>query len=311
MQPVPVTVASSSCPFATASTRSPSRDVIDRARSPTRSRRAAAPRRARAPPARARCRSTRRRAPRPARRRASLPRPRCRAAPSRRRARGCGCAVAVRYSVAPTPTGSSTTGIRRAFAAPPASSIASTQCSESVPMLSTSDDARPRHLLDLLACMRHHRQRAERERRVRRLVHDDVVRDLVDERLAARASRAASLRQRSSCCVPPGRRRGLLRNRARRAPARPRATRLRRRRARRRARLSPRASSAASVAECVQPAPCVAATSCRSTGISMCSAPSKRWSTGVLAVPAGDDRPQARRARAAARRARAAARRRR
>ena len=39
------------------------------------------------------------------------------------------------------------------------------------------------HLLDLLARVRHHRQRAERERRVRGLVHDDVVGDLVDERL--------------------------------------------------------------------------------------------------------------------------------
>ncbi len=50
-------------------------------------------------------------------------------------------AVAVRYSVAPAPTGSSTTGICRAVAVPPASSIASTQCSDSVPMLRTSDDA--------------------------------------------------------------------------------------------------------------------------------------------------------------------------
>ena len=104
-------------------------------------------------------------------------------------------AVAVRYSVAPAPTGSSTTGIPRAFAAPPASSIASTQCSESVPMFSTSADARPRHLLDLLARVRHHRQRAERERRIRRLVHDDVVRDLVDERLALAQSHAASNRR--------------------------------------------------------------------------------------------------------------------
>ena len=43
---------------------------------------------------------------------------------------------------------------------------------------------------------------------------------------------------------------------------------------------SPRASSAASVAECVQPAPWVARTSSRSTGISKCRSPSKRWSTG-------------------------------
>ena len=63
-------------------------------------------------------------------------------------------------------------------------SIASIQCSESVPMLSTSAEASADHLLDLLARMRHHRQRTEREGRVRRLVHDDVVRDLVDERLS-------------------------------------------------------------------------------------------------------------------------------
>ena len=44
-------------------------------------------------------------------------------------------------------------------------------------------------------------------------------------------------------------------------------------------RVRPRASSAASVAEWVQPAPWVAATSWRSTGISMCLLPSKRWST--------------------------------
>ena len=51
-------------------------------------------------------------------------------------------AVAVRYSVAPAPTGSSTTGIWRAVAAPPARSIASPQWLESVPMLSTNADAR-------------------------------------------------------------------------------------------------------------------------------------------------------------------------
>ena len=50
-------------------------------------------------------------------------------------------AVAVRYSVAPAPTGSSTTGICLAVAVPPASSMDSTQWPESVPMLSTSDEA--------------------------------------------------------------------------------------------------------------------------------------------------------------------------
>ena len=72
-------------------------------------------------------------------------------------------------------------------------SIASTQCGESVPMLSTSAPASADHLLDLLARVRHHGQRAERERRVRGLVHDDVVRDLVDERPAL-AQRAAASR---------------------------------------------------------------------------------------------------------------------
>ena len=50
-------------------------------------------------------------------------------------------AVSVRYVVAPAPTGSSTTGTPRSFAARPASSIASTQCGESVPMFSTSAPA--------------------------------------------------------------------------------------------------------------------------------------------------------------------------
>ena len=50
-------------------------------------------------------------------------------------------AVSVLYEVAPTPTGSSTTGISRSLAARPAASIASTQCGESVPMLSTSAPA--------------------------------------------------------------------------------------------------------------------------------------------------------------------------
>ena len=49
--------------------------------------------------------------------------------------------VSVRYDVAPEPTGSSTTGIPRAFAARPASSIDSTHGSDSVPMLRTSADA--------------------------------------------------------------------------------------------------------------------------------------------------------------------------
>ncbi len=50
-------------------------------------------------------------------------------------------AVSVRYRVAPAPTGSSTTGTPAWFAALPAASMASTQGSESVPMLSTSAPA--------------------------------------------------------------------------------------------------------------------------------------------------------------------------
>jgi hypothetical protein len=50
-------------------------------------------------------------------------------------------AVSVRSRVAPAPTGSSTTGTSAAFAALAASSIASIQCSESVPMLRTSAPA--------------------------------------------------------------------------------------------------------------------------------------------------------------------------
>ena len=46
-------------------------------------------------------------------------------------------------TVAPAPTGSSTTGTPRAFAARPAASIASTQWDESVPMFSTSAPANP------------------------------------------------------------------------------------------------------------------------------------------------------------------------
>ena len=51
----------------------------------------------------------------------------------------------------------------------------------------------------------------------------------------------------------------------------------------------PCASSAASVAECVQPAPCVAATSCRSTGISTCRPGREEVVHRALAVAAGDE----------------------
>src|SRR5207247_7570212 len=53
----------------------------------------------------------------------------------------------------------------------------------------------PDHLLNLLTGVRHHGQRPERERRVRGLVHHDVVGDLVDERLAL-----AQLAQRLTRC---------------------------------------------------------------------------------------------------------------
>ena len=52
------------------------------------------------------------------------------------------------------------------------------------------------------------------------------------------------------------------------------------------------------MAECVQPAPCVAATRAARPGSRRARVPSKRWSTGVVAVAAGDDRRPARRARA-------------
>ena len=84
-----------------------------------------------------------------------------------------------------------TIGIPRSFAARPASTIASIQCGESVPMLSTSAPARPTISSTSSTACAITGQRAERERRVRRLVHDDVVRDLVDERLLARGSGAS------------------------------------------------------------------------------------------------------------------------
>ncbi len=195
------------------------------------------------------------------------------------------CAVAVRYSVAPAPTGSSTTGICRAVAAPPASSIASTQWPDSVPMLSTSDDAMPRHLLDLFARVRHHRQRAERERRVRRLVHDDVVRDLVDERLLL-AHRAQRRSGASSSCSHPQDVDGAvsgadlgesLRDGARRGSG---SARARRRRGSRRARAARRASPSA----CSRLRALLRCRAARRE--SRCaSLPSKRWSTASSPCP--------------------------
>ena len=155
MQPVPVTVASSSCPFAIARTRSPSETwstgpVTD---ATTPSRRAASRASSAALDARAdRLDAAHLGLDADERRHLARVAAQHRHVDSSRIRR----AVSVRYSVAPAPTGSSTTGIRRAFAAPPASSIASTQCADSVPMLITSADARRDHLLDLLARVRHH-----------------------------------------------------------------------------------------------------------------------------------------------------------
>ena len=145
-----------------------------------------------------------------------------------------------------------------------------------------------RHLLDLFTGVRHHRQCAERQRRVRRLVHDDVVRDLVYERLLL-AQRAQRRSRRAHRVFTPNTSTGPSPEPISVSPcatardaaaAAPRAA---------SARLSPRASRAVSVAECVQPAPCVAATSCRSTGISMCVAAVEEMVDRVVAVPAGDD----------------------
>ena len=126
-------------------------------------------------------------------------------------------------------------------------------------MLSTSAPASADHLLDLLGRVRHHGQRAEREGGVRRLVHDDVVGDLMHERLAL-AERA----QRLACAHADARqvedvdRPVALADLGETVRDGGRCARLRRRAPRPRA-AAPRASSAASVAEWVQPAPCVAA----------------------------------------------------
>src|SRR5262249_38536780 len=144
----------------------------------------------------------------------------------------------------------------------------------------------PDHLLDLLASVRHHRQRADGECRIGGLVHDDVVRDLVDERLRA-AELAEGRARRCGHCL-------LLRSRTSTGPSpapistSPLATAVEATAAALRAassRSSPRARRAAGVAEWVQPAPGVAATACRAPGISWCSEPSKRWSTAPSPCP--------------------------
>src|SRR3954454_20823205 len=137
MQPVPVTDASSSLPFATASTRSPSDTwstgpVTDATRSSLRAAARAISARSSAAPIDSTPRTS---ASTPTSVATSpwLPRSTDTFTCSRTR-----LAVSVRYLVAPAPTGSKTTGTPCAFAALPARSIASTDGGESVRMLSTS-----------------------------------------------------------------------------------------------------------------------------------------------------------------------------
>ncbi len=118
------------------------------------------------------------------------------------------------------------------------------------------------HLAYLFLGVRHHGQRSEREDRVRRLVHHDVVRDVVDERpaLADDAkcgawidghARPFTLRTSTGPSPAPISTRPFW-TAAEAASDAPRAA---------SSSESPRARSAARVAECVQPAPCVARTS--------------------------------------------------
>ena len=156
-------------------------------------------------------------------------------------------------------------------------------------MLSTSAPANADHLLDLLGRVRHHRQRAERERRVRRLVHDDVVRDLVDERLALAQARRATL---PAFIAAPFRLKTSTGPSPAPSSARPWATAAEAAAAAPRAACSsgsPRASKAASVAEWVQPAPCVAATAWRVDRDLDVARAVEEVVDGVLAVAAGDD----------------------
>ena len=142
MQPVPVTAASNGCPFATASTCSPSETwstgpVTDATRPSRRPASRASSDAAVSVPIDSTPRISAR-APTSVATSPAFPRSTVTSTRSRIRR-----AVAVRYSVAPAPTGSSTTGSIRAVAASPASSIDSTQGGESVPMFSTSADASP------------------------------------------------------------------------------------------------------------------------------------------------------------------------
>ena len=202
-------------------------------------------------------RSPRRRGSPPRGRRAPRPRRRCREIATSTSSR-IRFAVSVRNVVAPAPTGSRTTG--RPRRSPP--------CREQHrvdpgrrerPDVEDERARRGGHLLDLFDGMRHDRQRADGERRVRRLVHDDVVRDLVDQRLAlaevakrgARRVAHRPLRRWNTSTGPspapssasPCATASLAVAAATIAAA---------------STSSPRASSAVTVAECVQPEPCVA-----------------------------------------------------
>ena len=147
-------------------------------------------------------RSPRRRGSPPRGPRARRPRPRCRARSRRRPRRG---------SASPSRCETSSRRRRRDRGRParprrsppcPASSIASIHCARERADVEDERARRGGHLLDLFDGMRHDRQRTDRERRVRRLVHDDVVRDLVDQRLPlaqVAQRRAGRVAHRPSC----------------------------------------------------------------------------------------------------------------
>ena len=140
MQPVPETVPSSGSPFDTASVRCPSdTKSVGPVTDATTPSVLAALRASSAPSAAAPIDSTPRiSASTPASAAVSAALPRTTATSTWSRIRS---AVSLRSLVAPTPTGSSTTGAPAAFAAFPASSIESIQCFDSVPMFRTSAPA--------------------------------------------------------------------------------------------------------------------------------------------------------------------------
>ena len=142
MQPVPVTAASSSWPFAIATVRSPfetwSTAPVTEATRPRLCAAARASSAASPPPPIDSTPRTSASTPTSVATSPALPRSTATSSSSSSR-----FAVAVRYEVAPAPTGSSTTGTPRSLAVAPATSIESIQLSSSVPMLSTSAPASP------------------------------------------------------------------------------------------------------------------------------------------------------------------------